>query len=186
MPQRSTSRAIAIVRPLAPYEPAPSPTAPAPPAGSPPTAPRDNGNQLTLPLRGEHAPGMPESHRPMPSGAHERPCDIELIQLVTAIVELAAGRRPPHALRDRLSEPLRQRLLTDPRPELGRHFVVNRVHCGRDGAHVLHVNATVHERTHAIAFGTSSCLTPRYWGGWQVIEFCLLEPSVRRRAPRAA
>lgn len=174
MSQRSARhRTTATIRPLAPYEPAPSQHA----------SPQHRGNQLALPLGGEPAPELPWL---TVGGAHQRPCDAELIQLVTALVELTAGRRSPHALRDRLSEPLRQRLLGDQQPWLGRHFLVSRVHCHREGPHVLHVNATVHERIRRAAFATSSCLTPLCWGGWQVIEFCLLTPALLARAPNVA
>ncbi|MPY78679.1 MAG: hypothetical protein GEV04_09305 [Actinophytocola sp.] len=177
MSQRSSSARTARVRPLRPYEPAPAQSA------SRPASQRRRDDQLTLPLRGEGVPPLPWFTA---GGAHQRPCDAELIQLVTALVELAAGMRPPHALRDRVSEPLRQRLLTEPQPWLGRNFLVNRVHCDREGAHVLHVNATVHERSRRAAFATSSSLTPLCWGGWQVREFCLLTPALLARTPNAA
>lgn len=179
--RRVSRRATATIRPLAPYEPAPSP--PMSPSG-PERRPRHHGNQLTLPLRGAPAPDTPELR--WSGGAHQRPCDAELIQLVTAVVELAAGRRSPHALRDRLSEPLRQRLLGDPQPWLGRQFVITRVHCDCQGPHVLHVNATVHERMRRAAFATSSCLTPLGRSGWQVSEFYLLTPALLAQTPNAA
>lgn len=179
MSQRSAlHRTTATIRPLAPYEPAPSQ-----PAAPPDASPQHPDNQLTLPLGGESAPELPWVTVGSP---HQRPCDAELIQLVTALVELTAGRRSPHALRDRLSEPLRQRLLSDPQPVLGRHFLVSRVHCHHEGPHVLHVNATVHERIRKAAFATTSCLTPLCWGGWQVVEFCLLTPALLARAPNVA
>lgn len=176
MSQRRASRRTATIRPLAPYEPAPSPATP----------PRHHGNQLTLPLRGEPAPDTPDLSWLGPGDAQQRPCDAELIQLVTALVELAAGRRSPHALRDRLSEPLRQRLLGDPQPWLGRQFVITQVHCGRQGPYVLHVNAAVHERIRRAAFATSTCLTPLYRGRWQVSEFSLLTPASPAQTSHAA
>jgi len=159
------------VRPLAPYEPAPSP----------PERPHDG--QLALPLgtvTALYGSGLTADGR----HAH-RPCDATLGQLVTALVEVAAGTRSADSLRDRLSEPLRQRLRTDPQPWLGRCFTVNRVHCGHAGEHILHVNAAVHERSRRTAFGTTCCLS-RLCSGWQVSDFCLLSPALRRRAPHAA
>ncbi|MPY97357.1 MAG: hypothetical protein GEU97_05060 [Actinophytocola sp.] len=182
MSQRNASRRTATIRPLRPYEPAPSPATPPPesqaastgPQAWPATPPRHHGTQLTLPLRGEAAPDTPWLAS---GGAHHRPTDAELIQLVTAVVELAAGSRSPHALRDRLTEPLRQRLLGDPQPWLGRQFVITRVHCDHQGPYVLHVNAAVHERIRRASFATSTCLTPLHRGGWQVSEFYLLTPA---------
>lgn len=165
------------IRPLAPYEPAVS---------QGPRAPVDAAQLvLPLPLRAtarQHADAQaPAATRRAPRPPSER----QLIGLLTALIEVAAGRRPLEKLRPVLDEQVCAEIRSGRAAELARGYAVHRVHPCVPAPRVVEVCATAVDRRRDRAVAVVARLEAR-WTGWHFTRFAVIAPPPRDRSGHAS
>lgn len=156
------------LRPLPPYEP---------PCADAAHTVREAPGQLVLdlPLRGARGRLDPEPPAPpaAPRPAPPRPAD--LLRLIGAVIELAAGRRSVTGMRAVLTDDAHAEILAGRAAELAQGYTLRRVRVCAPAAHVLEICATAQDHRRQRAAAVAARLESRH-GAWRFTRFCVLAP----------
>ncbi|MGH3516925.1 MAG: Rv3235 family protein [Haloechinothrix sp.] len=164
-----------LLRPLAAYEP--------PTSRGRRRVEADGQLALPLRLRAATARRSLDQRRPSTQPVPPAPSARELAALLTALFEVAAGRRPLVRVRQLLTEDLCTEIKSAPATGLGCGYAVNRVHHCAPQPRVIEVCAAAHHRRTDRAVAIAARLEAS-WTGWRFTHFAIIAPPRGDRSDR--
>ncbi|MGH3947758.1 MAG: Rv3235 family protein, partial [Pseudonocardiaceae bacterium] len=114
-----------------------------------------------------------------------RPSSRELAAWLTALIEVAAGRRSQARVSQLLSERLSTEIRSAAVAELGCTYAFTRVHHCEPAPRLLEVCATAHDRRHGRALAVVARLEAG-WTGWRFTRFAVIGPTRRGGSGRVS